>query len=374
MKILVTGAKGFIGKNLVVSLKRRADVEVIEYDLDSPICLLEEALARVNVIYHLAGVNRPEREEEFYEVNAELTQKICNSLLSLHCSPIFILSSSTQAAEDNPYGLSKRKAEKTVLEFGTVTSSSVFVYRLPGVFGKWCRPDYNSVVATFCHHIARDLPISISDPKKDIGLVYIDDVVQSFIGILDGHTPIRANRYCTVEPIWKINLGQMADILRSFRKSRETNILPDMNDRFLRCLYATYISYLPNNDYGYKLSQMIDDRGELAEILKHPHIGQFFVSRTRPGITRGNHYHDTKVEKFIVIKGDAIIRFRHILENEIIEYLVSGYEFRVVDIPPGYTHSIENVGETDLFVLFWANEVFDPQQPDAIYEKVTREE
>jgi UDP-2-acetamido-2,6-beta-L-arabino-hexul-4-ose reductase len=370
MKVLVTGAKGFIGKNLVVALRRLDRVEVVEYDVDSPQNSLEQHLAVTDVVYHLAGVNRPEREEEFDEVNAELTRKICNSLRNLRLSPIFILSSSSQATADNPYGLSKRKAEKAVLEFGRETGSSVFVYRLPGVFGKWCRPNYNSVVATFCHYIARDLPISISDPKKDIDLVYIDDVVQSFIGILGGHAPICANRYCTVEPIWKINLGQMADILRSFHKSRETNILPDMNDRFLRCLYATYISYLPKDDYGYRLSQMIDDRGELAEILKHPHIGQFFVSRTRPGITRGNHYHDTKVEKFIVIKGDAIIRFRHILENEIIEYPVSGHEFRVVDIPPGYTHSIENVGETDLFVLFWANEVFDPQQPDAIYESV----
>jgi UDP-2-acetamido-2,6-beta-L-arabino-hexul-4-ose reductase len=370
MKVLVTGAKGFIGKNLIIALKRRANIEVVEYDLDSPADLLEKGLAWADVIYHLAGVNRPEREEEFDEVNAELTRKICNSLRSLQRSPVFILSSSTQAALDNPYGLSKRKAEQAVLEFGKLMDSSIFVYRLPGVFGKWCKPNYNSVVATFCHHIAQDMPVSISDPKKDIELVYIDDVVQSFIGILDGHTPIRAGEYCVVEPIWKINLGQMADIVHGFRKSRETNILPDMNDRFLRCLYATYISYLPEDGYGYKLSQMIDDRGELAEILKHPHIGQLFVSRTRPGITRGNHYHDTKVEKFIVIKGDAIIRFRHILENDIIEYPVSGHEFRVVDIPPGYAHSIENVGETDLFVLFWANEVFDPQQPDAIYESV----
>lgn len=370
IKVLVTGSKGFIGKNLIVALKRHADVEVIEYDLDSPVDFLENWLAKADVIFHLAGVNRPEREEEFDEVNAELTRKICDSLRSLRRAPIFILSSSTQAVLDNPYGLSKRKAEKAVFEFGRTTGSSVFVYRLPGVFGKWCRPHYNSVVATFCHHIARDLPISISDPEKDIELVYIDNVVQSFIGIVDGHAPIFRDLYCTVEPSWKINLGQIADIVRGFRKSRETNILPDMNDRFLRCLYATYISYLPKDDYGYKLSQMIDDRGELAEILKHPHVGQFFVSRTRPGITRGNHYHDTKVEKFIVIKGDAIIRFRHILESDIIEYLVSGHEFRVVDIPPGYTHSIENVGETDLFVLFWANEVFDPQQPDAIYESV----
>jgi UDP-2-acetamido-2,6-beta-L-arabino-hexul-4-ose reductase len=370
MKVLITGAKGFIGKNLIVALKRRSDVEVIEYDLDSPADLLEKRLAWADVIYHLAGVNRPEREEEFNEVNAELTQNICNSLQSLRCSPMFILSSSTQAAIDNPYGLSKRKAEEAVIEFGELMGSSVFVYRLPGVFGKWCKPNYNSVVATFCHHIARDMPISISDPKKDIELVYIDDVVRSFIGALDGHAPISVNQYCVAEPIWKINLGQMADIVRGFRKSRETNILPDMDDRFSRCLYATYISYLPEDDYGYKLTQMIDDRGELAEIFKHPHIGQIFVSRTRPGITRGNHYHDTKVEKFIVIKGDGIIRFRNVLERDIIEYPVSGHEFRVVDIPPGYAHSIENVGETDLFVLFWANEVFDPQQPDAIYESV----
>lgn len=370
MNVLVTGAKGFIGKNLVVALKRMDSIEVLEYGKDSPPKALEECLAVADMIYHLAGVNRPEHIEDHETVNVGLTQSICKALSKRKYTPFVVFASSTQAAMDDPYGLSKRAAEDEVFRLGEATGAKVFVYRLPGVFGKWCRPNYNSVVATFCHNIARDIPISISDPQKDIELVYIDDVVQSFTRILSGFEPTRANHYCKVEPTWKIKLGQLADIIRSFHKSRETNILPDMNDRFLRCLYATYLSYLSRDDYGYNLSQMIDDRGELAEIIKSPHIGQFFVSRTCPGMTRGNHYHDTKVEKFIVIKGDAIIRFRHILESDMIEYPVSGHEFRVVDIPPGYTHSIENVGETDLFVLFWANEIFDPQLPDAIYEKV----
>jgi len=370
MNVIVTGAKGFIGKNLVTALKRMENVAVLEYGKDTPANSLEDGIVEADVVYHLAGVNRPEHIQDYATVNTGLTRRICEILCEQKRTPTIVLASSTQAALDNPYGLSKRGAEEAVFRFGDETGARPFVYRLPGVFGKWCRPNYNSVVATFCHNIARDLPITISDPNKEIGLVYIDDVVQSFTAILSGHAPIRASRYCIVEPTSKIKLGPLADILRGFRRSRETQILPDMNDRFLRCLYATYISYLPKDDYGYALAQMIDARGELAEILKSPHIGQIFVSRTRPGITRGNHYHDTKVEKFIVINGNAIVRFRHILESDIIEYPVSGHEFRVVDIPPGYTHAIENVGETDLFVLFWANEVFDPQRPDAIFEKV----
>jgi len=362
--VLVTGAKGFIGKNLIVSLKRRGDVDVIEYDLDSPASLLEEGLAKADVIYHLAGVNRPERVEEFRSGNFDLTRQVCEGLRRLERKPLFLLSSSTQAALDNPYGLSKRQAEETVFDFGREMGASVFVFRLFGVFGKWCRPNYNSVVATFCHNIARGLPIAISDPAKEIELVYVADVVRTFIGVMDGRLSGSDGKYCLVEPMYRITLGDLAVTIQGFRDSRVSLALPNMSDPFTRALYATYVSYLPVDAFAYELTQRSDPRGELAELLKSPHIGQIFVSRTRPGITRGHHYHDTKVEKFVVLEGDAMIRFRHILGEDVIEYPVSGREFRVVDIPPGYTHSIENIGPDDLIVLFWADEIFNPDIPD----------
>jgi UDP-2-acetamido-2,6-beta-L-arabino-hexul-4-ose reductase len=362
--IFVTGAKGFIGKNLIVSLKRRTDVDVIEYDLDSPAGLLEDGLAKADVIYHLAGVNRPERVEEFTESNCNLTQQICDVLRILGRAPLIVLSSSTQAAIDNPYGISKRYAENAVFEFGGEMGVSVFVFRLHGVFGKWCRPNYNSVVATFCHNIARDIPIAISEPAREIELVYIDDVIRAFIAVMDGYLSGSDGKYCLAEPTHRISLGALAAMIHDFRDSRTSLSVPDVSNPFIHALYATYIAYLPADSFAYALTQRTDPRGELAELLKSPHIGQIFVSRTRPGITRGHHYHDTKVERFVVLEGDAVIRLRHILVGDVIECFVSGCEFRVVDIPPGYTHSIENVGQQDLIVLFWADEIFNPDIPD----------
>lgn len=361
---LVTGAKGFIGRNLGVALKRRASVELIEHDIDSPEGLLEESLSKVDVIYHLAGVNRPERVEEFTEGNFDLTQRICTTLQRMGRTPLLLLSSSMQALLDNPYGSSKRQAEEEVFSFGEETGATIAVFRLPGVFGKWCRPNYNSVVATFCHNIAHDLPIAISDPAREIELVYIDDVVRAFINVMERIPPVKDGEYCLVQPTHRITLGALAETIQGFQESRVSLTVPDVSDPLVHALYATYISYLPTDAFAYALTQRTDPRGELAELLKSPHIGQIFVSRTRPGITRGHHYHDTKVEKFVVLEGDAVIRFRHILGGDIIEYPVSGYEFRVVDIPPGYTHSIENVGRNDLIVLFWADEIFNPDVPD----------
>jgi UDP-2-acetamido-2,6-beta-L-arabino-hexul-4-ose reductase len=368
--VLITGAKGFIGKNLGVALKRRAEVDVIEYDLDSSAGLLEEGLAKADVIYHLAGVNRPEKVEEFMEGNVNLTRQVCDSLRRLRRTPKLVFSSSTQAVLDNPYGLSKQEAEEAVFDFDRKTGASVFVFRLSGVFGKWCRPNYNSVVATFCHNIARDLPIAISDPVREIELVYIDDVVRAFIGVMNGLLPISDGKYCLVEPTFRITLAALAETIRGFRESQISLFIPDVSDPFIHALYSTYISYLPTDSFAYALTQRADLRGELAELLKSRRIGQIFVSRTRPGITRGNHYHDTKVEKFVVVEGNALIRFRHILGGDVIEYPVSGREFRVVNIPPGYTHSIENVGNADMIVLFWANEIFNESSPDTFDRKV----
>lgn len=370
MKVLVTGAKGFIGRNLIVMLKRQSDIEVIEYDLDFPDGLLEEGLAKADVIYHLAGVNRPERIEEFTAGNFDLTRRVCDGLRQLGRAPLLVLSSSSQARLDSPYGLSKRQAEEAVFAFGRETGSSVFVFRLHGVFGKWCRPNYNSVVATFCHNIVHDLPITISDPAREIELVYIDDVVRAFIGLMDDRMPASDGKYCLVTPTYRITLGDLAEKIRGFRESRISLSVPDVNDPFAHALYATYISYTPTDSFSYALTQRTDSRGELAELLKSPHIGQIFVSRTRSGITRGHHYHDTKVEKFVVLEGDAVIRFRHILGGDVIEYKISGHEFRVIDIPPGYTHSIANVGQNDLIVLFWADEIFNPDVQDTHIEMV----
>jgi len=284
-----------------------------------------------------------------------------------------LFSSSAQAVLDNPYGISKRIAEENFFGLNRESGIPVAVFRFPGIFGKWCRPNYNSVVATFCYNISHGLPITISDPDHKIELVYIDDVIHSLLQAMDGKIMPQKDGFYGVPKTYSVTLRRLADTIRFFQESRKTLQLADFNDPFIRCLYATYISYLPTNAFEYPLDQRVDQRGELAEMLKSTQAGQIFVSRTRPGVTRGNHYHDTKIEKFIIIQGDAVIRFRHILGEEIIEYPVSGRQFQVVDIPPGYTHSIENVGQNDLVVLFWADEIFDPTSPDTFPMSVIQE-
>lgn len=379
MKVLVTGAKGFVGKNLVVLLKAVAETEVFEYDIDSGPHKLEEWLATADAVFHLAGVNRPERVEGYQSGNSGFTEEVCATLRRLGRSPTLVLSSSTQALLDNPYGHSKRLAEATVLEFGKDTGAPVFVFRFPGIFGKWCRPNYNSVAATFCHNIAHDLPISISDPARSIDLVYIDDVCAAMLEVtavsplppfhLIGPT---AEGFAEVTPVFSTTLGQLADTIRSFNRFRRSLFVPPLDDPFVTRLYGTYLSYLKETDFGYDLDLKSDNRGGLAEFLKSASFGQIFVSHTKPGVVRGNHYHHTKTEKFFVVQGEAVIRFRHILEENVIDYLVSGGDYKVVDIPPGYTHSIENAGKTDLVTLFWADAVFDPEKPDTFYENVIK--
>lgn len=439
MKILVTGSNGFIGKHLVEALRRRPDTEVIEFDLGSSAEALERGLREADVIFHLAGVNRPLDPSEFQTGNAGFTGEICRRLVEVRGQrsevgrqrsedsgesadlrsptsdrrpPVLVLSSSIQAALDNPYGVSKRQAEEVVADWARRERGRAVIFRLKNVFGKWCRPNYNSVTATFCHNIAHGLPITISDPDRELDLVYIDDVVSAFLGVLDevevgglpevagqksevsvrksevrGRTtsevsaPISDSRspasalrsptsdgteFRDVPRSFRITLGELAAKIRSFHDSRATLTLPSFADEITRRLYATYLSYLDGSDFGYSLEQKTDPRGSLAEFLKAPSFGQVFVSRTKPGITRGNHYHHSKAEKFLVLEGDAVIRFRHILGGEIIEHPVNGKEFKVVDIPPGYTHSIENVGDGELVTLFWASEIFDPAQPDTI--------
>ena len=339
--------------------------------------VLERGLREADVIFHLAGINRPQKVEEFAEGNTDFTAQICERLQALKRAPTIIFSSSIQADQDNPYGVSKRKAEERLLSFAEKSGARVVVFRLKNVFGKWCRPNYNSVVATFCHNIAHDLPISISDPARELELVYVDDVCKAMMqaaGIepeasngLGGST---AGDFAEVAPVFTTTLGKLADTIRSFRAFRQSLRVPAFDDPFVKRLYAAFLSYLEPADFAYGLELKTDNRGGLAEFLKSPSFGQVFVSHTKPGITRGNHYHHTKTEKFFVVQGRAVIRFRHILGDEVIEHHVSGRDYKVVDIPPGYTHSIENVGDEELVTLFWADEVFDPERPDTFFEKV----
>ncbi len=381
MNVLVTGANGFIGRNLVSWLGRQEDVRVLAFDIDNTDQEFNRWLVEADFIVHLAGVNRPQSVDEFTITNVDLTARMCERLLEQGRSVPILLSSSIQAEIDNPYGVSKRQAEEVVAEYAERSGAPVITYRLTNVFGKWCRPNYNSVVATFCHNIARDLPITISDPTHEIDFIHVDDVVQAFIGeIRERRSEVRRQttevEYREVSPSYRVSLGRLADLVRSFRESRKSLIVPDFCDDFTHVLYGTYLSYLETDDFAYDLEQRCDPRGCLAEFVKSEPFGQVFVSRTKPGITRGNHFHHTKTEKFLVLEGEAIIRFRHIgdrmseVSKDVVEYRVSGSDFRVMDIPPGYTHSIENIGESVLVTLFWASEIFEPEHMDTIWEDV----
>jgi UDP-2-acetamido-2,6-beta-L-arabino-hexul-4-ose reductase len=371
MKILVTGSAGFVGRNLCVALARMQDVELYAYDVDRSPSDLQAGLTNADAIFHLAGVNRPRTTDEFHVVNAGFTGEICRRLLASGRRPKIVLSSSVQAGLDNPYGTSKRAAEAAIRDYAQQSGATGVVYRLKNLFGKWCRPNYNSVTATFCHNIAHGLPIQISDPSNLVDLTYIDDVVAAFLGELTDARP----RFRMADPLpsHEISLGDLAALITGFRESRQTLRLPDFSQSFVRALHATYLSYLPADAFAYALPVKTDGRGTLAEWIKQPGLGQIFVSHTKPGITRGNHYHHTKVEKFLVVQGEATIRFRQIEGVQVVEYPVKGEEYKVVDIPPGYTHSIENVGSGDLVTLFWASEIFDPDRPDTLFDPVTKQ-
>ncbi|MCI5146116.1 MAG: SDR family oxidoreductase [Candidatus Electrothrix sp. AR3] len=358
---------GFVGKNLVTALLRRDDVAVSTCTRNDDQSMLEAALVQADIIFHLAGVNRPEHEQEFASGNTGLTQDIVQYLQEQGRFPKIILPSSTQAALDNPYGKSKKAAEDALLDYNSSTGGAVAVYRLPGVFGKWSQPNYNTVVATFCHNIARGLDISISNPEYELELVYIDDVVAEFLRHLDGH--FDRQRY-TVPRTFRVTLGDLAERIQQLHAIRESLMIPNLADDLTKCLYATYLSFVPDDNFSSPVLMHNDERGWLFELIKSEHFGQIFVSKTLPGITRGDHYHDTKLEKFCVIQGQGIIRFRHVHCNDIIEYPVNDTAITVVDIPPGYTHSIENNGNTEMICLFWANQVFNPEAPDTFWEKV----
>lgn len=374
MKVLVTGARGFIGRNLVVGL-RRAGVDVAEVDAHTTETDLRAAVRGASVAFHLAGVNRPDpvpgldSDALFLAGNLGALTTLLAAIDEVGTRPTIVLSSSAQAAADNPYGRSKRAAERALRDHAGRHGLPAVIYRLPGVFGRWCRPDYNSVVATFCYRLARDLPITVSDPERVIEVVHVEDVVAEFQTILAGAAQSDV-RHGVVTPAFTISLGELADRIRAFRTARTTLEVADATDPLTRRLLATYLTYLEPGDLIYALHQRIDNRGVLAELLKSRHFGQLFVSRTRPGVTRGNHYHDLKVEKFCVLEGEALIRFRPVLGEAVTVHRVSGRDFAVVDIPPGMAHSIENVGTGELITLFWASEVFDPECPDTYASEV----
>ena len=371
MRVLVTGAKGFVGRNLCLALSRMEDVEVLRYDLDNTPEELAEWAGTCDFVFHLAGVNRPKDPAEFATGNTGFTEELL-ALLERRPVPV-LLSSSIQAALDNPYGVSKRAAEDAVRAYGERTGAAVFVYRLANVFGKWCRPNYNSAVATWCHNIARDLPIQVRDPAATVTLVYIDDVVGSFIGCLEPrNTRNTRKEFLGVEPSYTKSLGEIVELIRSFHDEPKTLDVPDQRDGFAKKLYATYLSYLPEDQFAYPLTMHVDNRGSFTEILHTAERGQVSVNVSHPGITKGQHWHHTKHEKFLVVSGEGAIRFRKMDDPsaQVITYRVSGAKLEVVRIPPGYTHNIENLGTTDMVTVMWANEVFDPQRPDTFREEV----
>lgn len=367
--VLVTGSAGFVGKNLVETLRLREDVALITYDIDDDRSVLEDALRKVDFVFHLAGVNRPQNDAEFRTGNVDLTEEILGFLQKQGRAAPVLLCSSTQAALENPYGESKRSAEEAVFTYAQAMGSKAFVYRLPNLFGKWCRPNYNSAVATFCHNIANDLPIQINDPSVIMTLAYIDDVVAAFISAFDGSATIQ-NKYAVVEPVHIIKLGEVVELLNQFKASRAELSLPDFSDPFAKKLYSTYLSYLPTDNFSYPLKMNVDERGSFTEFLRTPDRGQVSVNISKPGITKGNHWHHTKNEKFLVVSGQGVIRFRKIGSDEIIEYSVSGDRLEVVDIPTGYTHNISNTGDVDMVTVMWVNEAFDPENADTIFELV----
>ncbi len=369
MKILVTGARGFVGKNLIAELKNRGYEDIFEYARDTDKSLLDKYTKECEFVFHLAGVNRPKDETEFMKGNFGFTSELLDLLEKHDNKAPVLITSSIQAERDNPYGKSKKAAEDLLFNYSKETGAKVLVYRLTNLFGKWSRPNYNSVVATFCYNIARNLDIQINNPKVELELCYIDDVVDEFIRAMEGNPTIEG-KFCVVPITHKIKLGELAELIQSFKESRKDLSIPDMEDSLTKKLYSTYLSYLPEDDFSYELKMNVDNRGSFTEFIRTPERGQVSVNISKPGITKGNHWHHTKNEKFLVVSGKGLIRFRKIDSDDIIEYRVSGEKLEVVDIPPGYTHSIINVGDTDMVTIMWVNECFDPENPDTYYLEV----
>jgi len=368
-KILVTGANGFVGKNLVAELRNQGYEDLYLFNRKNSFEDLEKFTKNCDFIFHLAGVNRPLNESEFMKENHGLTSQLLQLLIKNENKAPVLMTSSMQAEKDNLYGKSKKAGEDELFLYSQETGANVFVYRLPNLFGKWSRPNYNTVVATYCYNIARDLDIQVNNHAALLELAYIDDVLEEFLKALKG-TPTTCENLCVIPVTYKTELGDLADRIRSFKESRKSLEVPTMSDEFTKKLYSTYLSFLPENSFSYDLKMNVDNRGSFTEFLRTPDRGQVSVNISKPGITKGNHWHHTKNEKFLVVSGYGLIRFRNIDSEEIIEYYVNAKKLQVIDIPTGYTHSIVNVGETDLVTVMWVNESFDPENPDTHYLEV----
>ncbi|NKF08504.1 capsular polysaccharide biosynthesis protein CapF [Clostridium gasigenes] len=368
MRVLITGANGFIGKNLVEKFNELKDYEIITIDKENSKEELVNGVLSSDFIFHLAGVNRPKNEKEFFEGNTGLTEEIISILKDNNKNTPILITSSIQADLDNAYGKSKKGAEDALLNYGVESGAKVFVYRLPNVFGKWCRPNYNSAVATFCHNIARGEDVVISDSSIEMTLVYIDDVVRNLVNTMNNRSS--KSGYVSVDTEHKITLGEIVDLLNSFKESRTNLMIPNMGSEITKKLYSTYLSYLPEDKFSYLLKMNVDNRGSFTEVLKTSDRGQVSINISKPGITKGNHWHNTKNEKFLVVSGNGVVRFRKPGSEDVIEYRVSGERLEVVDIPVGYTHSIVNEGIADMVTVMWVNEVFNPEIPDTIWLEV----
>ena len=371
--ILITGAGGFVGKNLVATLRTAGYTDLMLFEKEDTPETLADYCRRAAFVVHLAGINRPTDPSEFYTGNAGLTDTLLADLEAAGNTAPVLVTSSTQAELDNDYGKSKRQAEEAIFAHRRRTGAMVYVFRMPGVFGKWCRPNYNSVVATFCHNVAHGLPIQVRDPAFSLPQVYIDDVVACILAAFDGQVMMdrSATPICHMHPIHEVTLGRLAELIQGFAAGRTSLAVPDLAPgSFEKKLYSTYLSYLPSNQFSYPLEMHTDNRGSFTEFLRSPERGQVSINISHPGIVKGNHWHHTKNEKFLVVKGEGVIRFRNIFSKEVIEYHVSGDKLEVVDIPCGYTHNIENVGTEDMVTVMWANEAFDPDHPDTFFEPV----
>jgi UDP-2-acetamido-2,6-beta-L-arabino-hexul-4-ose reductase len=367
MSVLVTGAYGFIGKNLIVRLNE-LDIQVTTYTRKNSTQDLEGLIKDADCVVHLAGENRPKDEKDFNVVNAGLTSSICDVVRSSGKNTPIILASSTQAELDNVYGKSKLDAEVVVKALEIDTGCPVHVYRLPGVFGKWCKPHYNSVVATFCHNISHDLPIQVNNPDFELSLVYIDDVVKEFVKVIQGLRD--SKKRLSVQPKYKIKLGDLSTQIQNFKESRDSLITEKVGSGFIRKLYSTYLSYLSPEQFAYLIPSYGDERGMFAEMLKTKDSGQFSFFTAGPGVTRGGHYHHSKTEKFLVVQGRAKFGFRHVATDETHEIFTTSNELKIVETVPGWSHDITNIGTEEIIVMLWANEIFDPDNPDTIVHKV----
>lgn len=377
MRILITGSNGFIGKNLVCHLRQKEDIDICHFNRGDSFDSLNFSMDEVDLIFHLAGENRPKSNDDFITNNYILTKKLCDELRKKHKAVPIIFSSSNHvvSCDENSateiikaYALSKRSAESALIDYANDTDASVVIYRFPGVFGKWCKPNYNSVVATFCNNIANQLPIEITDPNKLIKLVYIDDVILDFLSLLEEMPKDVTLR--RIYPEYEISVGELASAISKFNNTRNGLYVGTVGVGFIRALYTTYVSYLPKESFSYSLERIEDKRGVFVEMLKTYNSGQVSYFTANPGITRGGHYHHSKIEKFLVIQGKALFRFRHVISNDYFEITVSADQAKVVETIPGWTHDITNIGSNELISLLWANEVFEPSRPDTIFEKV----